>query len=106
MTARLAFRRLISVIGAAAWLLALVCARPAWAKKVTIEWAPIPGASQYEIQVEREGKIVTKKRLEDSIWKGDLTFGIYAYQIRAYDRVKRPGQWTDTLPLIVMPAPP
>jgi hypothetical protein len=91
---------------AAGLLVVSALVRPAWAKKVSIAWSPIPGATQYEIQIERDGKTVSKKTLEDSSWSGDLKFGIYAYQIRAYDRVKRPGQWTEPSPLVVMPAPP
>lgn len=105
-----AMRHLISIRSletvAVLLLLSVMSARAAWAKKVSINWAPLPGAAQYEIEIQRDGKTVAQKKLEDSSWHGDLKFGVYVYQIRAYDRVKRPGEWTDPMPLVVMPAPP
>jgi hypothetical protein len=87
-------------------ILTLAVPSAAWAKKINIEWKPIPGATQYEIQVQRDGKAVAHKKLEDPAWSGSLDPGFYVYQVRAYDRIKRAGKWTDALPLVVMPPPP
>jgi hypothetical protein len=88
--------------------LALSCAlaHPASAKKVSIEWKPLKGAASYEIEIQRDGKSVARKKVQDPEWSGELPFGIFAYQIRGVDRIKRPGQWTQAMPLVVMPAPP
>jgi hypothetical protein len=80
--------------------------REAWAKKVHVEWKPMPGALQYEIQIEQSGKTVAKKIFDETSWSGDLEPGFYVYQIRAYDRIKRPGKWAPYKPLVVMPKPP
>jgi hypothetical protein len=78
----------------------------AWAKKVQLEWKEIKGAKRYEIQVLKAGEVVSKKMLDDTRWKGDLGFGVYAYQIRAYDRVGRAGQWSAQKALVVAPQAP
>jgi hypothetical protein len=77
-----------------------------FAKKVNVEWKQIKGAVSYEIQVERDGRVVVKKATGDNSWSGDLPSGPYAYQIRAIDRVKRPGQWSPPKALVVSPKPP
>jgi hypothetical protein len=78
----------------------------AHAKKVKIEWKSIEGAIQYEIKIQDGGRVVLKKGLDDSYWKGDLPFGAYSYQIRGIDEAKRPGIWTEPRSLVVMPPPP
>lgn len=80
---------------------------PAFAKKITIEWAPEKQAVFYEIQVEdSSGKKHVKRRVDESQYKGNLKPGVYFWQIRAIDRLKRPGRWSDSEPLVVMAAPP
>lgn len=80
--------------------------REALAKKVVIEWKPIELAVKYELHVEHEEKIVFKKSMEETRWKGELPPGAYTYQVRGIDRMSRPGQWSDWKSLAVMPAPP
>ncbi len=78
----------------------------AHAKKVQLEWKEIKGAKQYELQVLRAGSVVLKKTLEENNWSGDLGNGVFTYQIRAIDRVGRPGQWSGAKALVVAPKPP
>lgn len=80
--------------------------REALAKKVVIEWKPIDQALRYDLIVENESKVVLKKTLEDTRWKGELPTGAYTYQIRGIDKINRPGQWSEWKSLAVMPAPP
>jgi hypothetical protein len=87
-------------------LLTLAFAHSAFAKKVNLEWKEIKGAAEYEIQIQKGEKTVLTKRVNDTSWSGPLEFGVYAYQIRAYDKVKRAGAWSSLKPLVVMPSPP
>jgi hypothetical protein len=87
-------------------ILASFASPSAYAKKVSLEWKEIKGAKSYEIQVRRAGEVVVKKSLDDHAWSGDLGFGVFAYQIRAVDRVGRPGQWSSAKALVVAPKPP
>lgn len=77
-----------------------------FAKKVTIQWKPIEGAAKYEILIEKEDKKLFSKMIYDSEWIGDLKFGVYTYQIRAYDKVNREGVWSEPRPLVVMALKP
>jgi hypothetical protein len=96
------FRFTLSLVSA----FALLAASPAWAKKVTLAWKPIKGAIQYELTIEKDGKNVVKKIFDETTWSGDLPGGVYLYQVRGYDRVKRPGEWSAARPVVVMPPPP
>ncbi len=110
--------------GIAAWPLAVmvggVWATFAEAKEVRLEWKPVSIAVSYELRVfraqrakangdskkEDQQKEVVRKLLTSPEWKGDLAAGVFFYQIRAIDRVKRPGAWSRPMPLVVMPSPP
>jgi hypothetical protein len=76
------------------------------AKKVKLEWKPLEGAVGYELKIQSETGVLIQKKTEDSLWKGDLSPGAYSYQIRAIDEVKRPGVWSEPLPLAVLPTAP
>lgn len=78
----------------------------AFAKRVKIEWKPVEAAIQYEIQIQRDMKVVVQATLESPKWKGDLEPGAYFFQIRAIDQAKRPGAWSEIRSLAVMPPPP
>lgn len=86
--------------------LALVCPASVYAKTVNLEWKAIPGAVAYEIQISKKGKVFAKKKLEDLSWSGNLSFGVFSYQIRAFDKLNRPGTWSEPLALVVMPQSP
>ena len=64
------------------------------------------GASSYEISIERNGKSILVKKSASTQWNGELDNGVYAYQIRAYDRVNRAGAWSSVHALVVMPKSP
>lgn len=78
----------------------------AHAKKAVVEWKAIKGAVEYELEIQNDGKIVATKKSDDLNWKGDLPPGFYLYKIRGYDKVKRPGLWSEARPLILMPEAP
>ncbi len=97
-----------------AWLTAITLALAAavltgpraFAKKVSIAWEPIPGAKSYEIQIEQDDHQVVDQVFAGLAWGGNLPNGFYVYKIRGIDRVKRPGEWTESMPLVVLPGPP
>jgi hypothetical protein len=99
--------RLLSLAGLLLAAAGLLAPAPAWAKKkVSIEWKAIKGAVAYEIQFNRGEQVLDRQMLKAPAWSGELPFGFLSYQIRAYDRVKRPGVWSPPLALVVMPKPP
>ncbi len=79
-----------------------VFAPSANAKKVKLHWKEIPGATHYEILIEKDEKKITQTKTKDSNWSGDLGYGVYTYQIRGVDGAKRAGLWSDLRPLVVM----
>lgn len=87
--------------------LALVAGRTpeALAKEVELSWKSVKHSVRYEIQIEQSDELILKKQLQSNSWKGDLPYGIYAYQIRAWDETERPGQWSEPRPLVVMGDP-
>jgi hypothetical protein len=84
----------------------LAVSTPAHAKSVHLAWKPIPHALRYEIRIERGGKVIVKKLLDHESWAGELPFGVYAYQIRAWDKIKRAGEWSAPSALVVMAGAP
>lgn len=84
----------------------LFCAGSVYAKEVNLEWKPIKYAIKYEIKISKDGKPFKKKSLDEPNWSGELGFGLYDYEIRAIDKLDRPGQWSKARPLVVMPASP
>src|SRR4051812_43544153 len=79
---------------------------PVFAKDITIEWKTIKGALKYEFAVERNGAVYLHKIVDETKWSGDLPFGFYAYRLRAIDKLKRGGSWSEVRALVVMPAAP
>ncbi len=86
--------------------LIVLLSNTAFAKKVSIKWKPIEGASKYEILIEKEDKKILSKILEETEWDGNLKFGVYTYQIRGIDSVNREGVWSESRPLVVMALKP
>jgi hypothetical protein len=84
-------------------LVILFFSSAAWAKKVSVEWKPMKGAVSYEIQIKKDGAVVAKREADENNWSGDLEAGLYTYQIRAIDKVGRPGKWTKVHALVAMP---
>lgn len=88
-------------------LLMALTTSPAFAKKVMLEWAPEKLALYYEIEVkDSSGKKHVHRRIDQSQYRGKLDPGVYFWQIRTIDRLKRPGRWSEPEPLVVMAAPP
>ena len=78
----------------------------AWAKPVVVRWEKIERAVFYDLEIRTTENEV--KRVQSLVpeWKGDLQFGAYSVRVRAVDRVKRPGFWTEWKALIALPPPP
>ncbi len=87
-------------------LLTLLITATAQAKSVSLEWKEIPSAAQYELVFSRNGKPVHKKIVKETHWKGNLNPGLLTYQIRAIDKMDRPGRWSEARALIVSPENP
>lgn len=98
-------RPVVALVGALA--AAILSGEPrALAKDVRLEWKPIQGAVAYQLQIENGRSVVLRKRVEKTTYSGDLKPGVYSYQIRAIDRIKRPGQWSQPRALVVSGKPP
>lgn len=94
-------------VNIAVLLVLMFTALPAHAKKITIEWAPEKQAISYELKVyDSSGKEFVHRRVDQSQYQGNLKPGVYFWQIRLIDRLKRPGRWADPEPLVVMAKPP
>lgn len=93
------------------WLILAACVvfigANAWAgKSIALHWKPIKGAIRYEIQIQGKIKKEVREKLTEPEWEGELPFGVYTYQIRAVDKLDRPGLWSTPKSLVVMPKPP
>lgn len=88
-------------------VLFLLCS-VAWAKKVTVKWAPIKGAFKYELHIKLEEEIVVREEIEGdkSSWDGEMPAGVYTYFIRGIDRMKQPGKWSALNSFVVTPDAP
>ncbi len=78
----------------------------AFAKNIKLEWKAIPGAARYEVQIEQNGAEVARHQITGTVWKGALNEGVYSWQIRAFDKLERPGLWSAHHPVVVMPSAP
>lgn len=72
----------------------LLLNQPLHAKTVQISWKSVDYAAYYEIKIEKEGQEVLTAQIKETIWTGDLTYGQYLYQVRAWDSANRPGEWS------------
>jgi hypothetical protein len=70
-----------------------------------MEWDPVEEASQYEVEILSKGKTLIKKVSSKPRWSGAIKPGTYSYRIRAYDRRKVPGPWSELEPLTVYLSP-
>ncbi|MBC7692736.1 MAG: hypothetical protein H7222_13320 [Methylotenera sp.] len=93
-------------ITAALWLLLNLAASQTLAKTVTFEWEPIKRAVGYELRVEKAGKVHVHRHLSDSQHQADLEPGVYFWKLRAEDRLKRPGRWSESQAIVVMAKAP
>lgn len=91
-----------------AFFLALSTASTAYGKSATIEWKSFKLAVQYHLQIRRgtENVVDTKLDKQATRWNGSLDPGLYEYRIRVYDRVGRPGKWSQFFPMAVKPDAP
>lgn len=89
-------------------LLLLTSISQANAKTIHLQWKEIPGASAYEISIKSEERNTNpiSQKLKKPEYSGELKAGLYSYQVRAIDRLERPGKWSSTNSLVVMPEAP
>lgn len=78
-------------------------------RKIDLEWAPVPKAAGYEIQMANDSEFtgeVSNQILQETRLELDLLPGAYYYRIRAIDSDGFPGLWTPTQELTINPRPP
>ncbi len=83
----------------------------ATAKPVTLDWDAVTFATKYELQITQDsgGASLQKPRtlsINRPTWKGNLSPGIYRYQVRAFDKISRAGEWSPSEKLVVVPEAP
>ena len=71
-------------------------------RKVSLELEAVDGATQYEIELtsKRNNKRQNFK-MKDPLWKASVRPGEYSLRMRAYDKRKVPGPWSESLPFLV-----
>jgi hypothetical protein len=78
-----------------------------YAKKITLNWDAVKGATSYEIEIILDGKVVDSKKIIDKTkYKKELDPGIYQYRIRTYDWAKRAGEWSPSEVVAILPEAP
>jgi hypothetical protein len=71
-----------------------------------MEWEEIEGATQYEIEVlSEQGQILIQKITPKASWSGQIRPGRYQYRLRAFDKRKVPGPWSELEPFTVFLSP-
>jgi hypothetical protein len=78
------------------------------ARPVHLEWAPVSGAEEYEIEVTRNHESVAARKMKADLshWDLNLPVGIYSFRMRAVDWSKQAGEWSTPQPLNVLPLAP
>lgn len=87
----------------------MILATEAYSREVTFEWEPLEGAISYQIEVSKTPKFskeVLKQDLEHPTLTTDLQFGQYYYRVRALDKDKKYGHWSDPEKILIAPYPP
>jgi hypothetical protein len=71
-------------------------------RSVSLEWEPIEGAATYDVEFAPtpKGKPITVLARK-SFWNGKLPVGNYNMRVRAKDRRKVPGDWSETQAMTV-----
>lgn len=79
-------------------------------KELTVEWEPVEGSFQYEIEVQGYGEQgfvpVGKYKLKTTSWSSRLNPGKYQFRIRGIDARGVPGLWGEYIPFLVTVPPP
>jgi hypothetical protein len=79
------------------------------AREVTLSWEPFENVLGYHIYISKTAKfkkIIKKKGVRKPHYTVDLPMGTYFYKVRAVDKKKRPGYWSDPEKIVVLPYPP
>src|SRR5690606_24287682 len=78
-------------------------------REAKIEWKPIVGAIEYEIEIGSDARLLpllkTEKSKKNRI-KVSLLPGTYFFRLRGIDRKNLPGAWSKVEGFVVNPQPP
>lgn len=76
-------------------------------RQVVMEFEPIDGVSQYEIEIKNEvtGR-ATHFKMAEPLWQAGVRPGKYELRIRSYDRRGVPGAWSEPMDFVVKFLPP
>jgi hypothetical protein len=80
-----------------------------YAREVSFSWAPLAGATKYEIQVATDQKFVKPLVTGDTEkpeFTADIAFGQYFYRVRVHDNRGKPGRWSQPQPVLIGPYTP
>ncbi len=85
------------------WLLTLILIMTSlvhgqtYRRLVNFEWEPIPDAKFYEIEIRKRSKEDKSSSFvtTQAAWNGRLPIGFYEFRLRALDRRKVPGEWSE-----------
>lgn len=77
-------------------------------REVSLEWEVIQGAASYEVEVKSKnaGSKPQVFTSQEAVWMGRLSPGYYEMKVRARDRRKVPGDWSESIDLTVLLEPP
>jgi hypothetical protein len=70
---------------------------------VTFTWAPVTGATRYEIVIKwLSGFVIAQELVTDTSYSTSLADGDYTWQVRAYNSENEPSVWTDPMAFTFM----
>lgn len=90
-------------------LLFFIGGRNAHAREVELSWDPFDNTLGYHIYVSKSADfkdIVVKKATKEPAISVNLEIGTYFYKVRAVDKDKQPGHWSEPMKFSVTPYPP
>jgi hypothetical protein len=90
-------------------MIAFFISHAALAREVELSWEPFENALGYQVQVSKKSDFKTpllQKNLKDPGLTTELEIGSYFYRVRAIDKDKQPGFWSEPMKFEVTPYPP
>lgn len=63
-------------------------------KKVKLSWDSVNEATDYELEIKNQEKVLMTEKVKALEWETRLPVGNYSYRVRAIDEFGRPGEWT------------
>lgn len=80
-----------------------------YAREVELSWEPFENTLGYQLQVSKQPNFknnVLQKTVKEPGLTADLDIGSYFYRVRAIDKDKQPGFWSEPMKFEVTPYPP